>query len=146
MKDFFFLVIGLAIILGSIFLFLKQNSTELNETRLIKINDATITVEVVDTDETRRLGLSGRTELKEGTGMLFIFDRPAIYAFWMKDMRFPIDIIWIDENFVVVDIDKEVSPDTFPQSFSPEQAVQYVLELPAGSADKYRIDLGAVLQ
>src|SRR3989344_5408813 len=108
MKDFFFLVIGLVIVFGSIFLFLKQNQNDFDETRLIKINDPTITVEVVVTDETRRLGLSGRSTLPEGSGMFFIFDTPGLYAFWMKDMHFSIDIVWIDENFVVVDMDKNV--------------------------------------
>ncbi len=146
MKDSFFLILGLVIVLGSIFLFFKQNSIDSNENRLIKINNATFLVEVVESEEARRLGLSGREALADGTGMLFIFETPAIYAFWMKGMHFPIDIIWIDENFVVRDINKNISPDTFPESFSPKQAVQYVLELPAGSSDKYRIDLGAVVQ
>ena len=78
--------------------------------------------------------------------MLFIFDSPAQYGFWMKDMDFAIDIVWIDEKFHVVDVDKEVLPETFPQVFYPDQAVVYVLELPAGTVDKYQIATSTVVQ
>ena len=118
----------------------------LNQQKIIKINDREITAEVADAAETRSRGLSGRESLQEGTGMLFIFDSPAQYGFWMKDMNFAIDIVWIDEKFHVVGIDKEVSPETFPQVFYPDQPVKYVLELPTGAVDKYRIATGIVIQ
>ena len=60
----------------------------------------------------------------------------------MKDMNFDIDIVWIDEKFNVVGVEKQVSPETFPQIFYPNQEVKYVLELPAGFTDKHRIDTG----
>jgi uncharacterized protein len=146
MKNFFFLTLGLIIILGSIFLFFKRNLNDRNQIQTIRIGDTSIQVEVVDTPETREKGLSGREALPEGTGMLFIFDRPTQYGFWMKDMKFAIDIVWIDEKSHVIGIEKEVLPNTFPQIFYPDQAVKYVLELPAGSANRYHIDIGAVVQ
>ncbi|MDO8590217.1 MAG: DUF192 domain-containing protein [bacterium] len=146
MKNFFFLVLGLLIILGSVFLFFSRPVVPESQTKIIKINDTSIQVEVVDTPQTRAKGLSGRKTLPAGTGMLFIFGNPVQDGFWMKDMRFAIDIVWIDNNFRVVDINKEVSPDTFPQIFYPNQVVQYVLELPAGFSARHFIDIGAMVQ
>ncbi|MDO8471512.1 MAG: DUF192 domain-containing protein [bacterium] len=146
MKNFFFLILGLIIVIGSIFLFFRQSLVVENRVKVIKINDASIRVEVVNTPETRQKGLSGREMLPEGTGMLFIFDSPVQDGFWMKDMNFAIDIIWIDEKFRVVNIEKEVTPETFPKIFYPNQPVKYVLELPAGYTNRYYIDIGAVVQ
>ena len=146
MKNFFFLLLGLLVILGSIYLFWNQPIPRDIETRVIKINDTSFQVEVARTTETRGQGLSGKPNLPDGTGMFFIFDTPDKYGFWMKDMNFAIDIVWIDENLTVVDVIKELKPDTFPQIFYPNKAVKYVLELPSGSALKYRIDIGAVIQ
>ena len=146
MKDFFFLVLGLIIVLGSFFLFFEQTLKKENKIKIIKINDTSIEVEVVDTPETREKGLSDREALPESAGMLFIFDSPTQYGFWMKDMKFSIDIIWIDDKFTIIGIEKEVSPNTFPQIFSPDKDIKYVLELPAGSSSKYNIEIGTVIQ
>jgi len=146
MKNSFFLILGLIIIGGSIFLFWGQTQTLNTKTKIIKINDTSIKVEVADTPETRVQGLSGKKRLVDNTGMLFVFDSPARYGFWMKDMNFAIDIVWIDEKFHIIGIEREVSPETFPQIFYPPQAVKYVLELPAGAANRYHIGIGAVVQ
>lgn len=145
MKDFFFLILGLTIILGSLFLFLERSWVRENRLKIIKINDVSVAVEIADTPEARTQGLSGRETLPDGTGMLFIFSNPARYGFWMKDMRFAIDLVWMNEAGQVVGIEKEVSPKTFPQIFYPNQAVKYVLEVSAGFSDSRSIDIGAIL-
>ena len=145
MKNFFFLILGLVIILGSIFLFFERPLVKENRIEIIKINDVSVKVEVVKTPETRAQGLSDRKILPDGTGMLFVFDEPAQYGFWMKDMNFAIDIVWIDERLRVIGIEKRVSPDTFPQIFHPNQAVKYVLELPAGFTENRGIDIDQVI-
>jgi len=146
MKIFFFLILGLIIIGGSIFLFFERTLVGESKTKIIKINDTSIKVEVADTPETRAQGLSGKKRLVDNTGMLFVFDRSAQYGFWMKDMNFAIDIVWIDEKFHIIGIEREVSPETFPQIFYPAQAVKYVLELPAGATNRYHIGIDAVVQ
>lgn len=145
MKNTFYFILGIIVIAGSIFLFLKQPYHN-NLTKNIRINDITIEVETANTDITRERGLSEKKELPEFTGMFFIFGKPDFYTFWMKDMNFPIDIVWIDENFRIIDINKNVSPNSFPQTFSPTYPAQYVLELPAGFTEKYRIEVGAMIQ
>ena len=146
MRNFFFLIVGLVIIFGSIFLYFRPIETGENQIKTIKINDTEIKVEVVDTPKTRARGLSGRRALKDGTGMFFVFEAPGEYGFWMKDMNFAIDIAWIDEKFHIIDVEKEVKPETFPEIFYPSHPIKYVLELPAGTLEKHYIDIGAVVQ
>jgi len=95
------------------------------------------TVEVADTPEKRTQGLSGRESVPDDYGMLFIFDENAKHGFWMKDMRAPIDIIWIAENSVIVHIEHEVEPSTYPNVFTPQAPALYVLETKAGYAKEH---------
>ena len=110
----------------------RGQAREVPEVRTVAIGDTVLRVEVARTEEQLTTGLSRRRSLKEGTGMLFIFDTEGAHAIWMKDMRFPLDIVWIDENGKVVHIAEDVSPDTYPQSFSSPTPARYVLEVPAG--------------
>ncbi len=142
MKDLFFLTLGLLIVFSSVFLFFKKPLDQENQTKIVNINNTSITVEVANTSEMRAKGLSDRRTLPDGTGMFFVFDSPDKYGFWMKNMNFSIDIIWIDADMYIVGVEKQVSPKTFPQIFYPNQAVKYVLELPAGFSDEHRIDIG----
>ncbi len=101
----------------------------------VHLNEKTFIVSVADTNESRRTGLSGSPPLPEMHGLLFVFDRDARHAIWMKDMRFSLDIIWMDRDGVVVHIEKEVGPDTYPQAFRPRVSARYMLEVPAGSGE-----------
>jgi len=116
-------------------LFILRNS-ELSPNRLVRVGGSSVKVIEAKTSAEITRGLSGRTTLLEGEGMLFYFDKPGYYAFWMPRMRFSIDIIWIGEDFRVVDITKDVSPSTFPKMFRPGVPAKYVLEVPAGWSSK----------
>ena len=111
-------------------------------TKQLTINTTTLTVEMATTPQQEEQGLSGRTGLAEGAGMLFVFDPPKTPGFWMKDMRFSLDIIFAKEDGTIVTIYKNISPDTYPQHFSPSEAVRYVLEVPAGFAAAHAIAEG----
>lgn len=104
-----------------------------------------ISVEVVDTVESRELGLSGRGHVSRD-GMLFVFDFPGKYAFWMKDMTFPLDIIWISSAGIVVHVEKNVTPESYPKTVVNNIEAKYVLELPIGKADEYGITLGSKIK
>jgi uncharacterized membrane protein (UPF0127 family) len=106
------------------------------------IGDTTVRAEVADTEERKQQGLSGRLSLDEGTGMLFVFDRPAYYAFWMPDMYISLDIIWFDASFQIISITEDVTPKSYPESFTPEAPAQYVLEVPAGFSRTHGIAPG----
>lgn len=101
-----------------------------------------IDAEVVDTEASRHLGLSGRTKLKDGKGMLFVFEESGKYGFWMKDMSFALDLIWIDEEGVVVSVERNVTPETYPAAFINTIPALYVLEVPAGESETLGIFLG----
>jgi uncharacterized membrane protein (UPF0127 family) len=96
-----------------------------------------IVIEYAKTEAKRELGLSFRDTLPDHAGMLFLFDMPARYAFWMPDMRFAIDIVWIDPNGVIIDLSEAVSPDSYPRTFSPTSPALYVLEVPSGKAREW---------
>ena len=85
------------------------------------------------------LGLSGRASLPKDAGMLFVFPKTSTYGFWMKDMKFPIDIVWIGENKSVVGITPKISPDTYPKIYYPPSDIRYVLELNSGGAAEYGV-------
>ena len=74
--------------------------------------------------------------------MLFIFNSADNYGFWMKDMIFPIDIIWIGENKKIVYIEKNVLPESYPKNFSPNVKAMYVLEVLSGFSEKHNIKIG----
>jgi len=108
----------------------------------VYIDNTPISVELARTQEEIVRGLSGRPSLPSEKGMLFIFEEPGYYEFWMKDMRFPIDIIWISEDLQVVDIAPDVGPETYPNTFQPNDLAQYVLEVNALYTEVHGIKIG----
>jgi uncharacterized protein len=114
----------------------------------VTINDTLIFIELANTNQLRELGLSGRDSLPENAGMLFTFTHQRqIPQFWMKDMNFPIDMIWID-NGQIVQITNDVpapepdTPDSDLPKYSPNQPIEYVLEVNAGFAEENDINVG----
>lgn len=116
-------------------------------TKTIKIGSVDIPVEIADTPAKRSLGLGQRSSLNANNGMLFVFEAKGVSPnFWMKDMQFPLDFIWI-ANGMIVKIDRYVSnqpgvPDAQLKVYSPGQPVDYVLEVNAGFADKNNFFVG----
>jgi uncharacterized protein len=102
-------------------------------------------LEVAKTPDEQRQGLSGRASMPRHRGMLFIFPKEGRQCFWMKDMRFSLDIIWVDSQKKVKHIARDVSPDTYPDAFCHE-AARYVIELGAGEAAKAGLHKGQTLQ
>ena len=129
-------------IVGLGFLFYSLMPEEKNYNSLV-IGGAELKVEIADTPQKRIDGLSGRQNLDQNKGMLFIFEKPDHYSFWMKNMKFPIDIIWIDENKKIIDITKNASQESYPERFSPKIPAKYVLEVNAGWADKHNVKIGS---
>lgn len=121
------------------------------ESKFKKINSLIIAgqvikVELADTPEKQRQGLSGRDELSPNTGMLFVFPLSSKQGFWMKDMKFSIDMIWITEEGRVVFIEHSATPESYPKVFTPDQDAKYVLEVPAGFALKNKLKVGDVVE
>lgn len=117
------------------------------------INGYKIILEVASTPDQQAKGLSGRNSLADDRGMLFVFSSPDIYEFWMKNMKFPIDIIFLSGDKVVT-IYRNVQPqlgldnnkaDNFTL-YSPKQAVDKVIEVNAGTAEKYSLKEGDTIK
>lgn len=110
----------------------------------------TILAEVADTTEKRARGLMFRESLPEDRGMLFTFPEPQHWTFWMKNTRIALDIIWMDREKKIVHVERNVprcnrSDDGCPQ-YQPNEKALYVLELPAGRADRLQLERGAKLR
>jgi hypothetical protein len=105
-------------------------------------------VEVVDTKASRVLGLSGRPSMRDDEGMLFVFDEPGRYGFWMKDMLFPLDMVWINQNGVVVWIERNVTPESYKEkkTYINQSEASYVLEINAGQAEKFGLYMGSKIK
>lgn len=95
-----------------------------------------------NTPELRTKGLSGRPSLGTDEVMLFVFEREGKNYFWMKDMLFSIDIVWLGADRRVLHIERDVAPETFPKSFGPDENSKYVLEFKAGVVDSVGMEIG----
>ncbi|MBW3568736.1 DUF192 domain-containing protein [Candidatus Parcubacteria bacterium] len=111
----------------------------------LEIKNSCLALERVETNQARVKGLSDREGLPDNTGMLFVFEAPAEQCFWMKDMRFDIDIIWTNQAKQIIKIEKAVSPDSYPKSFCAEDT-KYVLEFDGGFAEEYGLKTGTRLK
>lgn len=114
-------------------------------TTTISSDKALIRAEVAENGEEKARGLSGRNCLDPDTGMLFTYGLSGDYCFWMKDMKFAIDMVWLDEDKKIVTIKDGVTPDTYPSSFCPDKPAQYIIEVAAGSAAAYEWKVGTTL-
>jgi uncharacterized membrane protein (UPF0127 family) len=97
-------------------------------------------VEVASTPAQRELGLMNRVHMSRRAGMWFVFDRPDQYAFWMKDTRLSLDIIWVSASGRIVDMVHRATPGSLVPMV-PSKPAQYVLEINGGlaSALKFRV-------
>ena len=112
----------------------------------VVIGGHSFTAEIADTLATRNQGLSDRDSLPEDAAMLFVFPLPSRYGFWMKDMRFSIDIIWIRRG-KIIGFKENAVPEPGKSIFSltsyyPPASVDRVLEVNAGVVEKYGFKVG----
>ena len=135
----------MAMVLGLLSASLNVNHT-VDGVKSIQVGNTILTnIEIANTPAKKEQGLSGRTEIGENYGMLFVFDKADTYAFWMKEMLVPIDIIWLNENFKVVGLKSRALPGSYPETYKPEQAAKYVLEVKAGIIEKEALKVGQEL-
>lgn len=120
-----------------------SSKTTLGQSPHVLIGGRMVRVDIADTPAEREQGLSGRKGLAEDEGMLFIFPEDGRYGFWMKDMLFSIDILWLSSGGEIVDMMENATPDTYPESsFLPNVAARYTVELPEGFASRYNVKIG----
>jgi uncharacterized membrane protein (UPF0127 family) len=107
----------------------------------------TFETELMINDADRAKGLMFRPSLPAGRALLFVFDELDFHGIWMKNCKFPIDIVWLDEAKKVVHVEASVPPckkDPCP-TYQPMRRAAYVVEMNAGAAAHEKIVLGAAL-
>jgi hypothetical protein len=102
-------------------------------------------LQVADSDSARQAGLSGRKSLAAHAGMLFSYPSSAVRCYWMKDMNFSLDIIWLNTLKRIEYIQTDASPKSYPQQYCPHQPARYVIELNAGTAQSVGLHNGQLL-
>lgn len=148
------IIILLAVILGSLYLAYNQDmitsflpSKTPTTQQKLKIDDTTVNIEVADTPTKRSKGLSGREILASDSGMLFTFPEAKKYQFWMKDMKIPLDFIFIREGKVVDILTKVLPPvpnqakETLP-IYEPISPIDMLLEVNGGFVLSTNIKIG----
>ncbi|MCL5438523.1 MAG: DUF192 domain-containing protein [Patescibacteria group bacterium] len=133
-------------LLGSYFSnYFKTNSFPFMKTPSVTIKSQKFSVTVAKTLKDTEIGLSEKTSLPQNQGMLFAFKDPGFYPFWMKKMKFPIDIIYINKNKIVTIFENAAVPDPKTQQipiYKPETQANMVLEINAGLSKKYGFKTG----
>ena len=138
------------------FFFIKHSSKKIQPKSVanifVEIGGQRVKVDLAFTPTEQAQGLSGRKNLASDEGMLFVFNKPDRYSFWMKDMNFPIDIIWLapsdggeDSKMKVDYIKKDATPESYPETFAPsanDTTAKYVLEVSDGFSEKNNLKVG----
>ena len=141
-----FISINVFLWIIQLFSFNKSFAEEISYSQAIvtTFSGEEIQVEIADTLKKRNLGLGKRLSLKKSWGMLFVFEHRKQHRFWMKDMQFPLDIIWLD-NRRIVHIIHNAKPASFkeePEVMTSPVPANFVLEIAAGMASKLRLKVG----
>jgi uncharacterized membrane protein (UPF0127 family) len=106
------------------------------------IDGQALTLDLATSTAQREQGLGGRAGLDPMQGMLFVFAKDGTYSFWMKDMRFSIDIVWLDAAGRIVFAAEDVAPQSYPAIITPRTKARYVLEVSAGYMRAHGISVG----
>ena len=132
-------VAALLVLLAGYF-FWRNNAALKIEPDQIVIRGHIFKIETVVSESAKEKGLGGRQSICADCGMLFVFDKPGKYGFWMKDMQFALDLLWLKDGRVIF-LKKNIAP-SFMQTMLPAEKADRVLELNAGTVDKLGIAVG----
>lgn len=135
----YLLSIFLLILIGIFlfFYFFQKNK----ETEVVINNKIYITAEVADNIIARMKGLSGKEKLAQNKSMLFVFNNYKKYGFWMKDMNFSLDIVWIKDN-EIVEVTERINNQDQRKIYRPQTAINYALEVNSGFVEKNKLKIG----
>lgn len=145
MKKLLLLLILIFILVLS-FIFLNYQN---KKTPFATINNHTFNLEIAKSQKDKEIGLSKYNSISNNFGMLFPFEKDGNYSFWMKNMKFPIDIIFIKDNKII----KIFSNAPYPKSdneqlpiYTPSEPSDTVLEINAGLSEKYKFKNGDLVE
>jgi len=136
------LVGGLVLILVA--MVVSYMYTNFQPTTEVRLGSGVFRMQLATTDQQREQGLSGVERLASNGGLLMVYPTEGIWGIWMKDMKIPLDIIWMNNKKEVIYIVTGASPDIgMSKTFKPEKPARYVLEVPAGTVKNAGITIGA---
>ncbi|MDO8591028.1 MAG: DUF192 domain-containing protein [bacterium] len=147
-KKTILLLVGLFIVSYIVFSGFSQNDSvfpknQREKTLEFSIGQRKIKAFVADTPELQEKGLGGRESISPDEVMLFFFKISARHGIWMKDMKFPIDIFWLDQSGYVIFLKENALPSSYPEVFTPDSLAQYVLEAHVGFARENNLKIGS---
>lgn len=125
----------------------ESAQTQRKESMQVTIKDLVVQAKIADEAKEHQTGLADYSSFALGDGMIFVFDKSASYVFWMKDVEFAIDIIWIDDAKKIVDIAPNVPPEPNKGEkdltrYKPKSDAKYVLEINAGLSALHNLQIG----
>lgn len=140
----YFLIGGFVIlIIGIVVAYVINNFVP---TTPVRMGSGLYHLRIADSEAERVQGLSGVEKLGPTEGLLMKFDGDGIWGIWMKDMKIPLDIIWLDKDKKVIYVVKNAGPElSTTTTFEPKSPARYVIELPAGSVQQAAIKMGTVV-
>jgi len=109
----------------------------------VKLANTTLNLIIANTENERQHGLSNSPSLPNNGGMIFVFREPNLACFWMKDMRFNLDILWFNTNNQLMYYKANLSPKSYPHSYCSNEAANYVVELKSGSIQRLGLKIGS---
>ena len=143
LNKFLLLFLIILLIFGGLIYYQYKKGNTLNGKVIIQ--EETFNVQIVDKPDEMKKGLSERGSLPANQGMLFVFPTKGDYPFWMQGMKFPLDIIFINDNKIVT-IHEEIPAPLYPnenlQVYRSKTPADKVLELNAGSVNKFKMKVG----
>ena len=140
-------LIGVMILMISISakLVTKKGAAQINFSTNGIIGNTPIQLGYARTPVEWKKGLSGQVQMKKNEGLLFLFKKQDYYGIWMKDMLFPIDVMWLNESGHVVYIKENFLPSSYPETITPNILSTSVLEVTSGFVKSNKIGVGDAL-
>ena len=133
------IILFLCFLFSGILIYLTANYFFIYKTQKISINWNTFTLYIADNNFKIKKWLSIFKNIKKNQGMIFIFPDTNYYGFWMKNMKFDIDLLWINKNWKIVWYINNFKKETYPKIFFPAKKIKYVIELNNQAIEKYNI-------
>lgn len=132
---------------GLVFIGYRVLGSDVKDSIPVSVGAKTFYADLAVTDLERKRGLGGTASLDHSAALLMVFDKEDKWRISMKDMNYPIDILWINEEQKVVNIVRGAQPDSYPDKvYVPHKKALYVLELPEGSIKQYSISNGTSIK
>ncbi len=139
---YIYLFLFIFIVIGAYIIFFRLGEKEKFENYdyiILNLNGEQLKLYIADDNKKRIKWLWGTKNINDNEWMLFVFESEDKYWFWMKNMKFDIDIIWINKDWKIVWISPRISKETYPKVYYPPRKIKYVIEILSWSYKKFNL-------